>query len=251
MKTKDSGEHRSNGLDSVFPTESRYRFPVESLEALRKDPRDRGAFERIHGWCLCYVQKHREFLSHEDCLDIVSEAVMEELDALRPGGPEPAVTVRYLVRALHRNRMRAKRQLQRQKKYQQIQSAPASRNSAEERIEAEHLLKVARILKGFIGIAVESLSDRDYILICTRYDLGRFGFKSRSAGAARMPQSPGANKVALCRARIRLMQQIKNRLLDASTFLEDDRKVIDDALKMLHEVGLERAINSLSREQEA
>lgn len=109
----------------------------------------------------------------------------------------------------------------------------------------EHFLAVARDLKGFIALALESLPDRDYSLLLEAYELSRFGLRPR-AGSLRLDPNSTAQRVALHRARLSFLKELDRLLVEATVALEKDRFFVQDLLSTVRSGDLEKALKRVS-----
>lgn len=201
------------------------------LEDLR-GPTPNAAFARLYQACLDWVLRDRGSLVEDECLDIVSDSLLEELNALLSQGWEPDDVAARLEQSLKRNLLHRKRSAKRFREYNKLQRALASCGGPEDSFKAEHLIEIARFLKGFIGIAIEALPDREYTLLYRIYHLERFGFKSR-AGVSLSALSPKTRQATIFQARASFLTEL-NRLLDAAgSVLDYDRRIVDEALRFV------------------
>jgi len=213
-------------------SEGDHLVPDHVLEALRYSDDPQGPFCQIYRACFLWVKK-RGSLPTDVYLDIVSDSIVQELDALRLPDLDAAEVSKRLVRALDRNRKRAIRARRHEVELKDFNSALVAFNGVEAKIEAKHMFEVARVLKGFISLSLDSLSDRDYTLIYTRYDLETYGIKPRPQNVSLESLKPGARKTALSRARVRLLNELERRLSEAGSCLDEDRLAVRDALQLV------------------
>ncbi|HWM89420.1 MAG TPA: zf-HC2 domain-containing protein [Thermoanaerobaculia bacterium] len=203
-----------------------------TLDALRSGYEQAKAFDKIFDACLCWVRRKGE-LPHEVYMDIVSEAIFNELDTLRLPTLNAAEASKCLLLALGRLQKSAIRRRRREVELKDFNEALIDFNGVESNIEATHMREVARLLKGFISLALDSLSDRDYALLYERYNLKAYGIKPRKQKVSLQSLTPGARKTALSRARIRLLNELERRLSEASACLDEGRLVARDALRFI------------------
>ncbi|HEX3526697.1 MAG TPA: hypothetical protein VH988_06490 [Thermoanaerobaculia bacterium] len=201
------------------------------LDALRSaDPNP--AFDLLYSRCLNWVRLRGD-LPQDKRREIVSDSIMEELDSIRSPDLDSVEVSKRLLRALGRNRKRALRSRNREVELKEFNSALVAFNGFEEKIEAEHMLEVTRLIKGFFGPALDSLSDRDYNLLYEKYQLQTHGIKPREAKRSLEDLNPNARKTALSRARIRLLNELERQLSLADAVLGNDHLVVRDALQLL------------------
>lgn len=201
------------------------------LDALRNG-HDQEVFSQIFESCLRWARR-RGNLPEEAYVDIVSESIAEELDTLRLRGLNADEVWKRLRRALDRHRKRAIRMRRREVELKDFNEALVAFNGVEAKIDAAHMLEVTRLLRGFISLSLDSLSDRDYALLYERYNLQVYGINPREQMVSLEDLTPGARKTALSRARVHLLNELERRLAEAGTCLDKDRLVVRDALRLI------------------
>ncbi len=141
----------------------------------------------------------------------------------------------HLKRALGRIRMRFYRARLRmpETKYQDSKPAPKTAIiTFDDRLEAKQLKEVVAVIENFIGIAFNTLNDRDYMLLFEAYGLEGFDIKP-GQHVAPEELSPGAKKVALCRARKSFRKNLEALLVKRSMSLKKEQTLVDEALRLL------------------
>lgn len=168
-------------------------------------------FYRLHARCLAYVLDYRQYrhvLTVDDGEEIVSQAVVEELRSLEdPQIGAQEVSVRF-KRALNRVRARYVRESRRRAAGV---AAPTAENDI---LMAIHYKEMARVLSGYIVLAIEALRDRDRNLLIDSYGLERYGLTKR--GSSPVFVNPGGHKVGLWRARKRFLRELQQLTEEAS-----------------------------------
>ncbi|HEY9420220.1 MAG TPA: hypothetical protein VIW92_02310 [Thermoanaerobaculia bacterium] len=208
------------------------------LQTLRREPENREVFQALYLSCFSWVRKHRESLSAEDIEDIVNQALIETLDMLWSPEHSAEEVAGALQKALNRVRARSRRDVKRYQAYgmfEDYKQAFASfkekdfSGTAEE--QEDHMLAVVKTLKGFLQLALENLNPRDYVLLYWAYRFDQVGFKPPVVPLPDLLRK--TRNVAMHRARKRFMAELESLLEAARQALDEDRLLIDDALKLM------------------
>ncbi|HEX4965930.1 MAG TPA: hypothetical protein VF173_34290 [Thermoanaerobaculia bacterium] len=170
------------------------------------------SFHRLHSRCLAYVLDYRQYrhlLTVDDGEEIVSQAVVEELRALKdPEIGAKEVSIRF-KRALNRVRARYVRESRRR-----VAGVAAPVVQADI-LMAIHYKEMAHALSGYIGRAINAMRDRDRNLLIDSYGLENHGLAKR--GASPVFVNPGGHKVGLWRARKRFLRELRRLIEETST----------------------------------
>jgi hypothetical protein len=226
------------------PPKVTLKIDEHDLQSLRRHPENQEAFANIYESCCSWVRKHRGRLSARDVEDVVSQAIYETWDTLCSTDRSVEEVARALQKALNRVRARSKRDTSRYqaayKVFDDYKKAAAAFREAEgdetgEELTPEeqedHMLSVIRTLKGFLQLALESLSPREYVLLYWSYRFDQVGFKVPSIP---LPEhSKTTRKVAEHRARHHFLNELERLFEAARLVLDEDRLLIDDALKLV------------------
>ncbi len=217
---------RQKGSDLLVGDKDLYALRTESgVNAQR-------ALELLNRRCL-----HRlcmsGILDHHTCLDIVAESIFEELESLFQPCFNAAEVSKRLERALDLNRRRTLRAWRTEAAIPSSQSSPVTSNELERLIEEEHQFKVTRLLKTYMSLALESLSNSDYDLLYQSYAFWEIGIEPpRWVETPRIPLRREAQRIAISRARLRFLKEL-DRISKASADLDEDKSVVQDALELL------------------
>ncbi len=229
----------------------RLKLELAWLEDLR-GPGANAAFALLYQACLDWVLQDRGRLTEDECLDIVSESLVEELSALLSTHQGDREVAARLERALNRNLLRCRRSQKRLREYKKLQAALAVCGEPADKANAQRWAELAKFLNGFIGIALEALPDPEYALLCKLYRLERLGFKPRE-GTTWSFASAKAQRAAALRARAHFLTELDGLLATAESVLDNDRHLLDSALRLVRGNKLSRLLqlNAKGRGEES
>jgi hypothetical protein len=210
------------------------------LEELR-GPASNAAFARLYQACLDWVLQDRGRLTEDECLDIVSDSLVEELNALLSTTQGDSDVALRLEQTLNRNLLDCRRSAKRLREYKKLQAALAACGEAADKADAERWAELARFLNGFISIALEALPDSEYALLCKLYRLERLGFKPRKE-TTRAFASTKARQAAALQARAHFLAELDGLLMTAGSVLDDDRHLLESALRLVRSNKLSRLL---------
>jgi hypothetical protein len=222
------------------------RVKPSDLELLRKNPGNLEAYTRICKACESWLRRFGTGLSREDRMDIVAEAICDNIDALKPGSKIPITEVPILLqRSLNRLRSQAYRDAAKNCDYKVSDEVRTAldrylETDVDEELDAKRSreLRKKRLLNAlfttgkYIKLAVEVLSPRDYAILHHLYKLDQFGLKAPTEPHVGQ-LSESARKVAVFRARHRFLEELDKLLGAAHQALSDDRQEIEDALAVV------------------
>lgn len=235
------------------------KLDPHDIELLRKDPANLEAFARIHMALRNWVRGRGMGLSRQDCEDIVSQAVYENMDVLRCD-VIPAEEVPEIFRkSLNRLRSRTHRQFSRIVEYQAYDEFAKAFEEFNEldpegKIDAERtreekerrLLAVLFLLRKHLRNAVKMLSPRDYAIVCAEYKFHQFkGFEEPVVSLQDLPAA--TYKVAKFRARGRFLKNFEKLLLAETG---EDRVAVEDALRLIRSKDFAEALDTLNGNHE-
>jgi len=215
----------------------------DEVTALRNGTATKETLKKLTKMCVIWLQGFGTPLQEQELEDTASQALSEVVeDILNPGMPIEE-TCYLLKKALNRNRARVRRHTERFQGYgpaEELAEAVARYQEVdmEAQLDAksayEYMLEVVDFLKAFILLALEMLPNRDYAILFAVYGFAEMGLKPR--GESPLPQLlPNARKVAVFRARQKLGEELEKLLRSASLVTDRDRKVVEDAFKLVHE----------------
>ena len=215
----------------------------EEITAIRNRTATRQTLKSLYRKCIAWLRRLGPPLSKQDLEDAVAQAICEVLDALRLSATPVEEACQELRRALNRNRARARSLAERYRNYKISEEfgeaiARFQEVDIEARLDAKnaynYMLEVVQFLKQFLLLAIEMLPARDYAILYATYRLETIGMKPR--GESPLPHLlPNARKVAVFRARQKLCDSLEELLRGASWSGAKDRKMLEDALKLVHE----------------
>lgn len=210
------------------------------LEDLR-GPAPNAAFARLYEACLDWVLQDRGRLTEDECLDIVSDSLVEELSTLLSTPRDDRDVLVRLEQTLNQNLLCYRRSAKRLREYKKLQAALAACGEPAGKIDAERWAELAIFLNGFISIALEALPDPEYALLFKLYRLERLGFKPRKV-TLRTFVSAKAQQAAALRARAHFLAELDRLLVTAGSILDNDRHLLESALRLVRGNKLSRLL---------
>jgi hypothetical protein len=227
-------------------TQASLRVKPCDVELLRKNPSNLEAYTRICRACESWLRRFGTGLSRDDRMDIVAEAICDNIDALKPNSKIPITEAPILLqRSLNRLRSQAQRTAAKKSEYKisdevRIALDRYLKTDIDEELDDKRLReqREKRLLNAlfttgkYIKLAVEVLSPRDYAILHHIYKFDQFGLKEPAEQPAEQ-LSESARKVSVFRARHRFLEELEKLLDAAHKALSVDRQDVEDALKVV------------------
>ncbi|MCH9651702.1 MAG: hypothetical protein K0U98_25975 [Deltaproteobacteria bacterium] len=197
------------------------------LTLIRKEP------ESIYGWTQVLESSRKwtatlkPHLKTEDHQDIVQTAILETIPIIRDSRYSLNATNLALRRSLNKNRSKTDRVVTKHSPLFQNTETNVGRTSAQGSMARDHLMDLARNLKGFISLSFESLSARDQTILKNEY---QFHWILIDQEVQLEFPTDGARRVALHRARERFARALGSVLEEAIGSGELDREDLQRVL---------------------
>jgi hypothetical protein len=194
------------------------------------EAKERMAWDNIRMACLRYIQRWGPSIleSHED--DIVDEAIIENIGSLLSFYTTPDEASKNLSRSLNRHRARWLREAAR---YAAPEAIPdiVDNQQSDEFIHTEFLRGVLQVVRPALEAGLLALSDRDYSLMVSEYDLPEVATRNVDRSVSSLSRE--VFRVALFRARHRFLKTVEKFLSGAETEnSQQSRDIFDTALKV-------------------